>query len=417
MQMTLFWSITAAMLLVALALLAPSLLRSRRSDQLDRGRQNVLIARERLEELEADLNSGRVTQAQYEQTKVELEQALIFDLDTENVDEPAQRETGPGRMTLAVIAVALPLFTLPLYFTLGSPVLIQPDSPSQTAGGKGPHNESNLPSVEQMLATLVNRLKENPADTDGWYLLGRTYMAMEDYSNAAATFEKMHQLVGDHAVVLLSWADAQSMAQGGNLEGKPAELVRKAIELDPTNTTGLWLAGMVEDQAGNHGKAIEYWERLAPLIEKDPKSSSRIASLIEIARAKAGLPAPVSGESKDRTALNRLQVLVKLAPELAGKAAPDQSLFIYARALKGPKMPLAAARHKVSDLPLEVTLDDSSAMMPKLKLSNFEQVLVGARISSSGNPIAASGDLTGEVSPVMVTGGEQVQVVIDSVVP
>ena len=416
MQMTIFWFITAAMILVAIAILAPSLLRSRRSDQLDRDRQNVMIAREHLVELEADLNSGRVTQAQFEQSKLELEQALLIDLDQQVEVDSVRSVSGAGRLTLGSIAIALPLLTLPLYFYLGSPELIQPD-PLQTAEVADPHSEGNLPSVDQMLTILVNRLRENPSDTDGWFLLGRTYMAMEDYPKAAATFERLHQLVGDQPVVLLSWADAQSMAQSGNMQGKPTELVSKALELDPTNTTALWLAGMVEDQAGNYSRAVELWERLAPMIENDPRSATRIASLIANARVKGALPVPVIQQSESGPSSGSIQVQVTLSPELADKVTQDWSLFIYARALNGPKMPLAASKHKVGDLPLEVTLDDSSAMMPKLKISNFEQVLVGARISSSGNPIAVSGDLTGEVSPVLVTGDDQVRLVIDKVVP
>lgn len=416
MQMTLFWIITVAMLLIALAILAPSLLGTRRSKQLDRDRQNVMIARERLAELEADLNSGRVTQVQYEQMKLELEQALLIDLEQQTEVATAQNTGAAGRLALGGIVLALPLFSLPLYFYLGSPELIQP-GPLQTVQNENPHTEGRLPPVDQMVTALVERLQENPTDAEGWFLLGRTYMVMQDYPRAAATFEKLHQIVGDQPVVLLSWADAQSMAQSGSMQGKPTELVKKALELAPTNTTALWLAGMVEDQAGNHDAAIKLWERLTPLIQDDPRSRERVASLIANARAKGGLTAPVSQQGEIIASSDGIQVQVTLSPEFADKVTQDWSLFIYARAIEGPKMPLAAAKHKVSDLPLEITLDDSSAMMPELKLSNFEQVLVGARISSSGNPIAVSGDLKGEVSPVMVTSDDMVRLVIDRVVP
>jgi cytochrome c-type biogenesis protein CcmH len=215
------------------------------------------------------------------------------------------------------------------------------------------------------------------------------------------------------------------MDQKGDMRGKPAELIRKAVKLVPDDTTALWLAGMVEEQEGNHKLAISYWERLTPQIQDDPDASSRIAALISKARERAGLPAqPVtvvadtkSAEKPAGIAGKRVLVKVSLSPELSGKVGPDESLFIYAKALQGPKMPLAAERRKVRDLPLTLSLDDSGAMMPAMKISNFAQVVVGARVSRSGGAITQSGDLKGEVAPVNVGADTVVNIVIDTVVP
>jgi len=176
---------------------------------------------------------------------------------------------------------------------------------------------------------------------------------------------------------------------------------------------------MVEEQDGNHKLALQHWERLMPLVEDDPESRDRVASLIAMAREKAGLPpkAETAGQKAPVADSPAVKVRVTLSPELQSRAQPDDSLFIYARALQGPRMPLAAARMKVEDLPLEVTLDDSGAMTPQMKISNFDQVVVGARISRSGNAITASGDLKGEVSPVKVGADGMVEILIDMVVP
>jgi cytochrome c-type biogenesis protein CcmH len=280
-----------------------------------------------------------------------------------------------------------------------------------------------MPSVEEMMAALMARLEENPEDSEGWFLLGRSYMALDNYAMASQAFERLHLLVGDDPVVLLSWADAQAMAQKGNLAGKPSELIRKAVKLAPEDTTALWLAGMVEDQSGNHQLAISYWERLEPKIKDDPESRQRIESLLASAREKAGSGEPAGPGSEPvavstaATATTGITVRVDLSPEFRGKVGPEESLFIYARALEGPRMPLAAARRKVSDLPLELTLDDSTAMMPAMRLSNFEQVLVGARVSRSGEAMARSGDLSGEVAPVRVGAAGTVDILIDKLVP
>ncbi|MCB1862481.1 MAG: c-type cytochrome biogenesis protein CcmI, partial [Gammaproteobacteria bacterium] len=224
--------------------------------------------------------------------------------------------------------------------------------------------------------------------------------------------------------VLLGWADALAMNANGDMRGKPTELIRRAVKLAPEDTTALWLAGMAEEQAGNPELAIAHWERLVPQIQDDPQASARIAALITNAREKSGVSvqtlaaAPEVASSKPSIAAGGgVTGRVSLSPELTGSARPDEPLFVYARALQGPKMPLAAARMQVKDLPLTVLLDDSGAMMPSMKISNFEQVVVGARVSRSGGAITQSGDLKGEVAPVEVGADNVVEIVIDTVVP
>jgi len=228
--------------------------------------------------------------------------------------------------------------------------------------------------------------------------------------------------VGDEPAILLSWADAQAMVQQGKMNGKPAELVRKAVKLAPDDPTALWLAGMVEEQAGNFAQAVVYWERLAPLLAGDAESSQRVIELIARARKKAGMEpaAPmVAGQSAPAPAATSasVNIRVSISPALQQQVSGEETLFIYAKALQGPRMPLAAARLKVADLPLEMQLDDSLAMTPQAQISNFEQVVVGARVSRAGGAIAQSGDLRGEISPVTVGGSDLIEIVIDSVVP
>jgi cytochrome c-type biogenesis protein CcmH len=104
---------------------------------------------------------------------------------------------------------------------------------------------------------------------------------------------------------------------------------------------------------------------------------------------------------------------VTLAPDLAKKASPEDTVFIFARAAEGPRMPLAILRKKVSDLPLKFTLDDSLAMSPAARLSGMPQVIVGARISKSGNAMPQPGDLQGFTKPVNNTA-KDITIVIDT---
>ncbi len=419
--MMLFWIVSVALMLVALVILAPALLRARAAESPDRDGQNVIIAQERLAELNAEKQRGTLTEAQFDKSRSELEQSLLIDLDEAGQEASFTEASTVGRLTLGAMVLLVPVLTVGLYYHLGSPELMRPTQ-ERMANADAPHQGDAMPSVEEMMAALMARLKENPEDSEGWFLLGRSYMALDNYAMASQTFEKLHQLVGDDPVVLLSWADAQAMAQSGNLAGKPSELIRKAVKLAPDDTTALWLAGMVENQTGNYELAISYWERLEPKIKDDPESRQRIESLLASAREKAGLEtvgvsSPEPAVSTDAAENGGITVRVDLSPEFKGRVGPEESLFIYARALEGPRMPLAAARRKVRDLPLELTLDDSNAMVPAMKLSNFEQVLVGARISRTGEAIARSGDLSGEVSPVRVGATGVVEVLIDKPIP
>ncbi|MEJ1364165.1 MAG: c-type cytochrome biogenesis protein CcmI [Candidatus Sedimenticola sp. (ex Thyasira tokunagai)] len=408
-----FWIFAAVLIAAALAILAPALLRSRAAVAENRNQQNVVIAQERLSELEADLANGVLDQQAFNQAKEELEQALLLDLKDEEAPAATEVAKGPGRIAMGIAAISIPALAVGLYLQIGTPQMLSPGTDDMV------QQQGAAPTVEEMLSTLVERLKEKPDDSEGWYLLGRTYMMLKEYPKAVTSFEQLHKLIGDEPTVLLSLADALAMAGDGNMQGRPADLVRKAVELAPTDTTALWLAGMVEDQAGNHAKAVAYWERLEPMVQEDAESRQRVAMLLSKSRQKAGLPTPSAASATTAGAVAaaaEITLNISLAPELQQQVKGGESMFVYARPLEGPRMPLAAVRIKVSDLPGTVILSDAQAMTPQAKLSNFEYVLVGARISRGGDAIAASGDLKGEVMPVEVAEGTVVDLVIDTLV-
>ena len=416
--MTTFWIIVAALIVAALAMLAPSLLRSRQRLSSDRNQQNVIIAQERLSELEADLANGVLSQVQFDQAKIELEQALLMDLGDDDTGEQAPKSA--GRAALVALVIAVPALTLSLYSHLGQPQLA---SAQQVAHENGIGPAGEMPSVEEMIDALVARLKENPEDAEGWFLLGRTYMVLKQYPKAVTAYETVYRLVGDEPGVMLALADALAMSQGGDMGGRVAELVRKAVQIAPDSATALWLGGMVEEQQGNYQQAIALWRKLQAMVTDDKESYDRVSQLIAAAESKAGIEPAVSSAGSETVQLQpapeqtSIRVRVSLSPGLLPLVNNDESLFVYARPMEGPKMPLAASRHKAGELPLEVTLSDADAMMPQMRLSNFPEVLVGARISRSGNAIAESGDLKGEVGSVSVTGSGTVEIVIDSLIP
>jgi len=419
--MTTFWLIAAAMIVAALLIVAPALLRRREVAALDRTGQNVQIAQERLQELETDLQNGVLTQEQFDKSRLELEQALLIDID-QPTDKPAVSTVLHGRFAFVLLALAVPLLSLALYAFLGSPQLVNID-PRMAANAA--QTGKPLGSVEDMVKGLADRLKENPSDLEGWYLLGRSLMALERYDQAVVAFETAYKLAPDEPQIMLSLADALTLTKKEGATARAKELVNKALAVAPGNPTALWLGGILASSEGRHQEALDLWNKLRPTLDDDPQEQQQLDKFINDARSKLGMEplapsAPsVAASAGGNAAVGApsIRVKVSLSAELAAKAQPDDLVFIYAKAVQGPRFPLAASRHRVKELPLEITLDDSSAMMPQAKLSGFQQVTVGARVSHSGDPVAKSGDLMGEVSPVAVAPDTAVEVVIKEMVP
>jgi len=253
-------------------------------------------------------------------------------------------------------------------------------------------------------------------------------VAEKQYGNAARAMERVVALEGEKDPnLLLQYADALAMANDGRVAGKPAEFVHKALKLKPDYPEALWLAGIAASQSDNLADAIVYWRKAVALLDDQPESQAELKKQIEIAEEKltslggtvppAETAAASSPQKKPAKAASgaSISVTVALSPTLADKVSPDDAVFIYARAASGPPMPLAATRTTVARLPVTITLDDSQAMMPQMKLSSFPQVVVGARVSKSGQAIPQPGDLEGVTDPVSPTSTPEVKVVIDSV--
>ena len=271
-----FTIIAALMILSALAILAPALLRKREMAASDRDQQNVIIARERLQEMEDDLQAEKITQEEFDQAKVELEQALLLDLEKE--DGPEELTTGPGKLTMGVLAVVVPLLAVYIYLMLGSPEMVEFDAEQQaTQSAKKP---GQMPSVDEMVVALQKRLQENPDDAQGWFLLGRTYMAMKKYPQAAEAYETLLKITGDEPTIMLSLAEAITFSNRGSMQGRPAQLIRKVLMISPDNQSAMWMGGLLESQEGNYSKALELWKKLEPKLAEDPGAQQNLKKLI-----------------------------------------------------------------------------------------------------------------------------------------
>ena len=416
--MIVFWIFAALMLAAAMLLLVPALLGRKQVRDQDRNQQNVAIARERMKELEAEYGRGTLSETDYEQAKRELEQALLHDV--EATAEPVTTSPATAaRGAVVWVVLGVPLAAVLLYLQLGTPSALQPQVQSTAVPQGHAGGDTTAATMEQLVAGLAEKLQEEPENAEGWFMLGRSYMSMGRYSEAANAFKRVHDLVGDEPAVMLRYADALAMAQGGRIAGEPFEFIKRALKLKPDDTTGLWLAGLGYEEQGQYEQAVQHWRKLETLMQDDAASRNEVRNLIARAEQKLGRAVTVETAPTKPVAASSvaLKVTVSLDAALQDKVSAEDTVFIFARAMEGPPMPLAAVRKQVRDLPLTVTLDDSMAMMPQMKLSNHARVLVGARISKSGTVKAESGDLTGEIENVATNTTDQITLTISKRTP
>jgi cytochrome c-type biogenesis protein CcmH len=291
------------------------------------------------------------------------------------------------------------------YLVLGNPGAWNV-KPGDTAAAAPPSDVE----VDAMLGQLAARLKKEPDNAQGWAMLGRSYLMLGRHAEAVGALEKLVALRPDDAQAIADLADAKAMAAGRNLSGEPEKLIGRALEIDPRNLKALALAGTIAFERGDYPLAVRHWESAVVVAGGEGELVANLRSGIAEARQRAGLPEPAGstggggGTAAGAVAGPGMQVSgrVVLAAALAGQAAPTDTVFIFARPAEGSRMPLALLRAQVKDLPLEFTLDDSLAMNPAAKLSAAKRVVIGARISKSGQAMPQPGDLQGFSAPVDV---------------
>jgi cytochrome c-type biogenesis protein CcmH len=424
--MTSFVIVAAVMAAVALAWLLPTLLRRRDAPgAVQSGASNLAIIKDQLAELEADLAAGTVPRERYQQAREDLERRAL----DEAHDAATPVTVSRTRTTAVALSVVVPLAAAAIYWQLGSPQALI----AGAGAGAGVHAKGNMTpqDVEAMVAKLAARLQETPDDGNGWALLGRSYLVMRRPAEAIAAYERAAAIITDNADLLADYADALALGQDRRIEGKPLEIIERVLKIDPYQWKALAMAGSAAFDRKDYKKAVAYWERLQARTEPGSDFAREVAANIEEARQLGGIKAPaklaqapVAPKSAPAPAPAapapgagaRVEGSVTLSRELAGKAAPSDTVFVFARAAEGPRMPLAIRRYQVKDLPAKFSLDDSLAMSPAMKLSNFPVVVIGARVSKAGSATPQPGDLQGFSKPVKV-GTAGIAIVINEVVP
>jgi cytochrome c-type biogenesis protein CcmH len=273
--------------------------------------------------------------------------------------------------------------------------------------------------VESLVQRLADRMAAQPEDPAGWALLGRSYSGLQRFDLARDAFaQAVRRQQPPNAQLLADYADVLAMTQGRSLAGEPEKLALQALAIDPDHLKALALAGSAAMERNDYKLALKHWTRAKTVAPPDSPFATGLDASIAEARAAAGMgpeavPAPAPAPAPAVAGAKQLQVTVTLAPALAAKVQPGDTLFVYARAAEGPRMPLAIVRQPAGTTPVQVVLDDSSAMAPQFRMSGFAQVVVGARISRSGNATPQPGDLEGLGQPMAPAGSTAI--VIDHI--
>lgn len=395
-----FILLASILTIIVLGVLLRPLIKSRETESYERPLQNIHFAKERLQELQEQLENGQITAAAYQELKLEVESTLAqdIDLDQGNCQQTRSGLRSSNGFIVAVLCCTIPLAALLLYRITSTPEALDLTAATATPGSATSDSPTGITSanIEPMLQLLQQHLQDEPNDLEGWAILARSYQSLGRHQDSIRANITRLELGEENADIYVALADASAVLAGGSLTGQPNHYLQQALALDPDHPQALWLAGLAAAQLKDGAVARKYWDRLMPMLADDQQrelqaiiQQSKQADTAPLLSADANEGAATSLKNNS-TALN---LKVSLSPSVSQQVQESDLVFVFARAKQGAKVPLAVKQLHVRDLPITLRLDDSDAMLPQFSLSSFDEVVVSARIAKSGNPIAQPGDI------------------------
>jgi len=393
----------------------------------------LAAARGRLQQLKALHDAGHLDASTYDKERRSIEQEIGERL----LAQPAPpAKARPSARLVAGLTAFVAALAIAGYLATGSPALVagQRATPAERSAGAGPQGSASdavspgLQQIAAMVEKLAARMKERPDDAEGWTMLARSYTVLGRFAEALPAYARAAELQPGNASLLADYADTVAATKRTANNPESIALIERALKIEPTHPKALALAGTADYDRGDFAGAIGRWQAILDRVPAESELGQQIAASIAEARGKLGGAAPPATTTANATAgaasaptavaaaaAPGVSGTVTLDPALAAQAGPGDTVFVFARAAGGGRMPLAVQKAKVADLPLRFRLDDSMAMAPGMTVSSAKQVVVGARISKSGQATPSAGDLSGEAAPV-APGAANVAVRIDRVV-
>ncbi len=407
--MIVFVVIGIVMLASALWVLLWPLLTQETRTTIPRRDLNIRIAQQRLAEIEIELENKQLSDADFTSAQTDLEDSLLTDIQPEERSEFLKKS---GPLPVLIVGTLFPIVVIALYLALGSTDHLSSEKHTTTI-------DINSRSAEALLEELKLRLEQNPRDREGWTILANAMMSLGDYAQAVSVYEKLYALTGDDAEVLVRYADALAMLEGGVLNERAITLLDRALKINPEQPQALWMAGMAAEARGDLPSALEHWYRLKPTLHADPQAQSELQALIDrVTKLAVSRGLEVADHRQTDQPLDRsatpvtLNVRVEITASAAAQVKSSHTVYVYARSNAGDRIPVAAVRRSASELPLELVLDDRSSLMGTAMLSDYETVTLSAHISRTGDAIRQPGDLVSKSMPVDLTTTAHITLII-----
>jgi cytochrome c-type biogenesis protein CcmH len=412
--MALFLLSASSLLLISIIVIIRTLM-NKNNEKINSNQNSIDIYNQKLKEINFDIENHLITKSEANNAIEELEYSLIKDnKNTDILDSKLYFSNLKSKKTISIILLlVIPVFVISVYSFIGTPNSIE--KLVLVSDLKNTKSDSEkLVSVEQMLKRVERRLLDDPNNSDDWLMLANSYVVLKRYPEAIRALENLYRLKGDDPSLLFRYADVLAMANSGIFAGKPSELIKKALQLDPQNTMGLWLAGLVAYEEGEVKKAINYWENVLPKLEIGSEEEKNIRKYIEFAKENNNISIQNNGSITQEKIEYSLKLSIELSPNFTN-INKNKAVFIYAKPINSPNnMPIIVLRKTVADLPLLVEMNDSMSMLPSNKLSDYKSVQVLARISNSGNAKSEKGDLIGIVESMSTTSKNITKLIINT---
>ncbi len=440
-----FWILMILMLLIAIGMLVYPLLKARQYSALAYRDSNLTINDEKIQELDLDLQEGRIDQQYYKAAREELDRELLIDIPVESKETAGDHYTNVAKRHPALalmISVFVPMMALLLYLDLG----MHNASDEAFIASQQQQQVDKQPSIEEMTRKLEAKIEKEGGSVREWTMLARSHKYLGENAQAAKAFAVALEQDAENAQLMLELAEVLALNNNRVFSDDARALVLKAQALEPDNPNTLWFAGVAEFQRGNHHKAIAHLTKLLSLAGGDVEVMKSVISVIAKSRqaiVDAGEEMPelekmiglehmmaearvaskaASMESAEKPAAakaseTRLEILVDVNDQIRQKFDANDIVFVYAKAKQGPRMPLAAKRLTLAELPASIVLDDSMAMVEGMSMSAFDELVISARVSKVGSAIAQSGDYIGQIDVMDKSAGTKLNIIIDTIVP
>ena len=325
------------------------------------------------------------------------------------------------RITALFIFLMIPLAGIMMYQGIGTPAAInmQAAKPVQQSSQQQTAHSEQQGQMDELVASLQQRMAQNPDDPDGWLILGRSLKSMQRYAEAETALQNAYRLLPDNPMVMVELAEANLFASGSQeISPQAQQLIESALAIDPKLQKGLWLMGMTSAQNGDDALAITYWQRLLEQLDPASGPASSVIQQIQMAQVRMGQASPatmVAGSTvadpvTEKAAVTEavvaepvatppaaaglnIPVTLTIADDLAGLVPGNGALFVFIHPSGGAGMPLAVKRLAPRGFPMSLNFTDTDLLQAGMSLQDFEKLDISARISAGGIANSGSGDI------------------------